>query len=172
MKRFFSICLVAALTLGFVACEEPQTDGPNKEQNGGGENNGGGEQEALSIVGEWKCVISTNDNIRTQIYKFHEDLTGIFESSMLPLVDGAPSDTNATWFQSQITYEFDFAAQSLTVNESVPGLPVPKVHTFTAKLSSDQLLLTLTATTATYPNPDMNVELTFDRTTPSEEGAE
>ena len=171
MKRFFSICLVVALTLGFVACEEPQTDEPNKEQTGG-ENNGGNEQNTPSIVGEWKCVISTNDNIRTQIYKFHEDLTGTFESTMLPLVEGAPSETNATWFQSQITYEFDFAAQSLIINESVPGLPMPKVHTFTAKLSSDQLLLTLTATTATYPNPDMNVELTFDRTTPSEEGAE
>lgn len=48
MKRFFSICLVAALTLGFVACEEPEKGGegnkPNNEQNGGnngGENNGG-----------------------------------------------------------------------------------------------------------------------------------
>lgn len=48
MKRFFSICLVAALTLGFVACEEPENGGegnkPNNEQNGGnngGENNGG-----------------------------------------------------------------------------------------------------------------------------------
>lgn len=48
MKKFFSICLVAALTLGFVACEEPENGGegnkPNNEQNGGnngGENNGG-----------------------------------------------------------------------------------------------------------------------------------
>ena len=171
MKRFFSICLVAALTLGFVACEEPQTDEPNKEQTGD-ENNGGNEQNTPSIVGEWKCIIPTNDNIRTQIYKFHEDLTGTFESSMLPLVDGAPSDTNATYFLSQITYEFDYEAQSLIINESVPGMPMPYEHTFTAKLSSDQLLLTLTATTAKYPNPDMNVELTFDRTTSSEEGAE
>ncbi len=51
MKKILAIAAIAAMTLGFVACEEePSGNEPNKEQTGGenngGENNGGGETPA------------------------------------------------------------------------------------------------------------------------------
>lgn len=171
MKRFFSICIAAALTLGFVACETPQDENkPNNEQ--GSENNGennGDEQQKASVIGSWRNISQTTDYVRTQTYTFNEDLSGKYENVLQPLASedgGGMNGATATTYN--ITYEYDAEAQQLITYETIPGMSVALSMTYTAIIEGETLSMTLTATSSPYPSPDMDKTVIFNRYIPEE----
>lgn len=147
MKRIFTLCLVTALTLGFVACEEPQNnDQPNTEQNGNGENNGNEEEngsgennegnenvEVSPLVGTWQNTTETEEITRTQTYTFAADGTGSYHSLTEHPEHGGTSLTES------ISYRYSAEEQTLIITYIISGWQ--DTQTYTAILEGDTLTL-------------------------------
>lgn len=148
MKRLFSICLVLALSLGFVACKEPQNNEPNKEQtgenNGGetgennnGENNGEGENNedvvTSPIVGVWHNFQDNGETTREQIYTFNADGKGTYYTLTVHPEYGGTALTEST----EYIYKPD--AQELIITYIISGWR--DTQTYTAILEGDSLTI-------------------------------
>lgn len=147
MKRIFTLCLAAALSLGFVACEEPQNnDQPNTEQNGEGENNGenNGENEDVEvspIVGTWQNITQTEEVTRTQTYTFLADGTGNYHTLSEHPEHGGTSLTES------IVYRYSAENQILVITYIISGWQ--DTQEYIALLDGDTLTLSNNTTPET-----------------------